>query len=41
VLINADVHAKIGGLAWLGIGVAILIGLQLAGRSPELNLEHS
>lgn len=38
VLFNADVHAKVGGIAWLTIGVAILIGLRLAGRSPELNL---
>ena len=41
VLLNADVHAKVGGLAWLGIGVVILIGLQLAGRSTELSLEGS
>ncbi|HEY7292456.1 MAG TPA: APC family permease [Vicinamibacterales bacterium] len=39
VLVTADVHAKIGGLVWLAIGTAILIGLKLAGRSPELNLE--
>jgi amino acid transporter len=39
VLINADVHAKVGGLIWLGIGVVILIGLQLAGRQTELRLE--
>ena len=38
VLFNADVHAKVGGTVWLMIGVAILIGLRLAGRSPELNL---
>jgi len=41
VLVNADVHAKIGGLVWLGIGVVILIGLQLAGRSTVLSLEAS
>jgi|SoiMethySBSTD1v2_1073268.scaffolds.fasta_scaffold13569_6 amino acid transporter len=39
VLVTADVHAKIGGLVWLTIGTAILIGLRLAGRSPKLNLE--
>jgi amino acid transporter len=39
VLANADVHAKIGGLAWLAIGVVILAGLRLAGRSTELQLE--
>jgi amino acid transporter len=30
---------KTGGLVWLAIGTAILIGLRLAGRAPELNLE--
>jgi amino acid transporter len=39
VLANADVHAKIGGTAWLAIGVVILAGLRLAGRSTELQLE--
>jgi amino acid transporter len=39
VLVNADVHAKIGGSAWLAIGVVILTGLRLAGRSTELQLE--
>jgi amino acid transporter len=39
VLFNADVHAKVGGLMWLGVGVVILIGLRLAGRSTELKLE--
>lgn len=38
VLFNADVHAKVGGIAWLMIGVVILVGLRLAGRAPELNL---
>ena len=38
VLFNADVHAKVGGIVWLMIGVLILIGLRLAGRAPELNL---
>ena len=36
VLVNADVHAKVGGLIWLAIGAVILIGLRLAGRSTEL-----
>jgi amino acid transporter len=39
VLVNADMHAKIGGSAWLAIGVVILTGLRLAGRSTELQLE--
>jgi amino acid transporter len=38
VLFNADVHARVGGIVWLMIGVLILIGLRLAGRAPELNL---
>jgi amino acid transporter len=39
VLVNADVHAKIGGSVWLAIGALILVGLRLAGRSTELKLE--
>ena len=39
VLANADMHAKIGGSVWLAVGVVILIGLRLAGRSTELKLE--
>lgn len=39
VLVNADVHAKVGGLAWLAIGIAILIGLRIAGRSPALGID--
>jgi hypothetical protein len=39
VLANADVHAKLGGTAWLAIGVVIVAGLRLAGRSTELQLE--
>jgi len=39
VLINADVNAKVGGLAWLAIGIVIAIVLRLAGRSTELRLE--
>jgi len=38
VLFNADIHAKVGGGAWLLFGVAVLIGLRLTGRTPELNL---
>jgi len=39
VLVNADVHAKIGGLVWLAIGLVILAGLRMAGRSVALRLE--
>jgi amino acid transporter len=39
VLANADAHAKIGGIVWLAIGVAMAIGLRLAGRSTDLKLE--
>jgi hypothetical protein len=38
VLVNADVHAKVGGLAWLTIGAMVLIGLRMAGRSADLRL---
>jgi amino acid transporter len=38
VLVNADVHAKVGGLAWLAIGAIVLVGLRLRGRSAELKL---
>jgi amino acid transporter len=38
VLVNADINAKVGGLTWLAMGALILIGLRLAGRSPELKL---
>jgi amino acid transporter len=38
VLVNADIHAKVGGLTWLAIGVIVLAGLRLAGRSAELKL---
>jgi amino acid transporter len=38
VLLNADIPAKVGGTVWLAIGVVILIGLRLAGRTAELDL---
>jgi len=41
VLVNADIHAKVGGLAWLAIGVIVLMGLRMAGRSAELRLDVS
>ena len=39
VLFNADVHAKVGGTTWLAIGIVILVGLRMAGRSIVLRLE--
>ena len=39
VLANSDVHAKLGGTAWLAVGVVIMAGLRVAGRSTELQLE--
>jgi hypothetical protein len=39
VLVNSDIHAKIGGSVWLAIGIVIAIGLRVTGRSPELQLE--
>ncbi|GHF48448.1 amino acid transporter [Amycolatopsis bartoniae] len=40
VLVNADIHAKVGGLVWLAIGVAVLVFFKVTGRSPELTLEE-
>ena len=40
VLINADIHAKIGGLVWLAIGAGILLFLRLTGRSAKLTIEE-
>ena len=40
VLVNADVHAKVGGLVWLAIGAMVLIGLRLRGR-PAATLPMS
>ena len=37
VVVNADVAAQEFGFVWLGIGVAILAGLILSGRRPELS----
>lgn len=36
VLWNADTHAKIGGLIWLAIGVAIIVYRKLTGRPVSL-----
>ncbi len=40
VLWNADPDAKIGGLVWLAIGVAVIIIRKLTGRSITLNLDE-
>lgn len=37
VVINAQVAAQTLGFVWLGIGVAVLIGLMATGRRPELS----
>ncbi|QXJ20368.1 APC family permease [Actinomadura graeca] len=39
VLWNADADAKTGGLAWLGIGVLVLLFYRLSGRGTDLALE--
>ena len=36
VLINADIHAKIGGLVWLVVGVGVLTFFRLTGRTATL-----
>ncbi|HQT25812.1 MAG TPA: amino acid permease, partial [Burkholderiales bacterium] len=39
VLVNADARAKIGGIAWLAIGLLMLLRLRLTGRSTALKLD--
>ncbi|TDD82288.1 APC family permease [Actinomadura rubrisoli] len=39
VLWNADADAKTGGLAWLAIGVLVLVFFRLTGRGANLTLE--
>ncbi|WP_084265115.1 APC family permease [Actinomadura macra] len=39
VLWHADADAKIGGLAWLGVGVLVLLFYRLSGRGTDLALE--
>jgi amino acid transporter len=41
VLLNADTHAKIGGLTWLAIGVVVLVVRRLTGRSVTLTLDEN
>jgi len=41
VVVNANVAAQTLGFVWLGIGVAILIGLIAAGRRPDLSVIDS
>ncbi|HEV2782110.1 MAG TPA: APC family permease [Actinophytocola sp.] len=36
VVIKAKVAAQVVGLSWLGIGIVVMIGLVLAGRTPTL-----
>jgi amino acid transporter len=41
VLINADNNAKVGGLAWMLVGVVIAIVQWFRGRTPEVPLDDS
>lgn len=41
VLYNADTPAKIGGLIWLAIGVAILLIRKAMGRETTINLDEA
>jgi amino acid transporter len=36
VLVSAEIHAKIVGLAWMTLGLAIMLALKLTGRLPAL-----
>jgi amino acid transporter len=40
VLVNADIHAKIGGLVWLALGAGVLVFFKATGRSATLTLEE-
>ncbi|MCT8355076.1 APC family permease [Xanthomonas citri] len=35
VLLNADLHAQLGGAAWMAVGLTVLAFLKLSGRSTE------
>jgi hypothetical protein len=39
VLVNAQTNAKIAGLAWLGVGVIMLIVIKLRGGRPGQLIE--
>jgi amino acid transporter len=39
VLVNADTSAKVGGVAWLAVGVVVLVALRLTGRRTELRVD--
>jgi len=39
VLFNAELNAKIAGAAWLAVGVCVLIGFRISGRSASLPVE--
>jgi hypothetical protein len=40
VLVNAQTNAKVAGLAWLGIGVIMLVVIKLRGGRPALLVEE-
>ena len=41
VLWNADIHAKIGGLVWLAIGVVVIVVRTLTGRGVTLTMDEN
>ena len=40
VLVNAQANAKIAGLCWMAIGLAVVLALKAAGRSPAALLDE-
>lgn len=41
VLLNADVHAKIGGLVWLAVGIVVIVVRKLTGRDVSLRMDEN
>jgi len=40
VLVNAQANAKIAGLCWMAVGLAVVLALKAAGRSPAALLDE-
>jgi amino acid transporter len=40
VLINAEANAKIAGLSWMAVGIAVVVALKLTGRRADLLLDE-
>lgn len=40
VLVNAQAHAKVAGLCWMAVGVAVLAALRAGGRRPGVLLDE-